>query len=340
MQISLKNENSNSNACKQRELLAAKAVHLSFETLRYGQFIGGLQCKSTMFIGALYSLLKLLPRIIQKDGHNMANLLIHRTKQAIQDPLGMLIDEDNWMAFDLLLVVFNTMHYFMQFTILSEKCLFSNIGGIFLEPNSETWGRYIVGKPYLRFVRTILELFVIPEEYDEFGQNTTRNVTVYKYNQTTEKYSMTGVEATFKEFADAITTECPDSEQSDERFRCAAAEQIALTQQLLLLITSTFPTVCLQEPPEEVLPVLISLLRLALARVFYVMDTSYQAEDTSSSTSMHSSCNLLQPVLSLAFRWETNTISMPLFLVPMFVGSYISHWQNALPSGSRCVLSL
>ena len=211
---------------QQKDLLAAKAILLSFETMRYGCFTGGLCNKSAWFIGALRSLIKLLPSIIKQCGHRLANLFYRQTNKNVQNPFEMRMDDENWVAFDILLVVFNTYQYFLNFTFLTKESISSNFGGLFLEPTSEPWGRYLLGPDFIRFVRALIEIFVIPEVYDENGQNCTQNARVYRYNSTLHEYEMVGVEATYREFNDAISTECRSRDPADNRFRCIAAEKL------------------------------------------------------------------------------------------------------------------
>ena len=107
----------------------------------------------------------------------------------------------------------------------------------------------------------------------------------------------------------------------------------------MLLIVNTLPTVCLHEPPEEVLPLLIPLLRLAFGRVIYVVDGSLLSESSALNLPSHKD---LQPVLFFAIKGSDltmDTILMPLFLVPMFFGRYLKQWQKSIQLGSRCVLT-
>ena len=325
---------------EQKDLLAAKAILLSFETMRYGWFMGGLRNKSAWFIGALRSLIKLLPSIIKQCGHRLANLFYRQTNENMQNPFEMRMDDENWVAFDILLVVFNTYQYFQNFMLISKESIFSNFGGLFLEPTSEPWGRYLLGPDFIRFVRALIELFVIPEVYDENGQNCTQNVTVYRYNSTLRAYEMVGVEATYREFNAAISTECRSRDPANNRFRCIAAEKIATTQQIMLLIVNTLPIICLHEPPEEVFPLLIPLLRLAFGRVIYVVDASLQSESSAPNLPSHKD---LQPVLFLSIKGSYSTLDntiLPLFIVLLFVGMYLKQWQKSIQLGSRCVLIL
>ena len=84
---------------KRRDIMVAKAVLNSFETMRYGQFVGGLSGGSSHFIRAVRSLLYLLTKSLRHDGHHVANLLI---RQSNLNPYRMRVEDDNWLAFDTL----------------------------------------------------------------------------------------------------------------------------------------------------------------------------------------------------------------------------------------------
>ena len=341
-------------AMKRRDIMVAKAVLNSFETMRYGQFVGGLPGGSSHFIRAVRSLLYLLSQSLRQEGHRVANLLIRHSGL---NPYRMRVEDDDWIAFDTLVVVFQMMQYFMQFTLISNTNPFSGMRGFFLERTAEPWGRYQVSRQFCRFVGALLEVFVVPEEFDEYGNICTETTTVYKYQTKLGYYTVVGVEASYKEFEDAISNDAAKKDAADDsvtnqNVRCAAAEKLATAQVLMMLITTTLPAVCLQEPPEEVLPMLISLLRLAFGRVLYVMETSQLPERQSLEREQapggtHATGTQvpkdLQPVLSLACKdpgASMNCITMPIFIVPAFIAHYIRNWRAAISDSYRCVLPL
>ena len=336
-------------AMKRRDIMVAKAVLNSFETMRYGQFVGGLPGGSSHFIQAVRSLLYLLSHSLRHEGHRIANLLIRHSGL---NPYRMRVEDDDWLAFDTLVVVFQMMQYFMQFTLLSNINPFSGMGAFFLEQTAEPWGRFQVSRQFCRFVGALLEAFVVPEEFDEHGNICTKYTTVYKYQRKLGYYTVVGVEASYKEFEDAISDNAADDSVTNQNVRCAAAEKLATAQVLMLFITTTLPAVCVQEPPEEVVPMLISLLRLALGRVLYVMETSQLPERQSlergpAPGSTHATGTQvskdLQPVLSLGCRdpgASMHCILMPIFSVPPFIAHYIMNWRAAIPDSYRCVVPL
>ena len=325
---------------RKRNLMVAKCVLDSFEAMRFGSFQGGLSNGSSYFIRAVRSLLYLLLMILRQEGHRIANLFIRHSGL---DPFCMLIEDEDWIAFDTLVVVFQTMQYFLEFNMLSSMNWLPGFGTFFLQRSAEPWGRCQVSRQFCRFVHVLLEAFVVPEEFDEHGYICTRNTTVYRFNRQLGYYTVVGVEASYKEFEDAISNDAADN--SDSRsVKCAAAAKHATAQPIMLLIISTLPAVCLKEPPEEVLPVFISLLRLAIGRAFYVMETSQLPESQSlGSTRSTQAPKDLQPVLSIACRdgaAPMGPILMPLFIVPQLISFYIKHWRAAIPGGYRCALPL
>ena len=324
---------------RNRNLMVAKCVLDSFETMRFGSFQGGLSNGSSYFIRAVRSLLKLLLMILRQEGRRIANLCIRHSGL---NPFCMLIEDEDWIAFDTLVVVLLGMQYFMEFTMLSSMNWLAGLGNFFLQRTAEPWGRCQVSRQFCRFVQVLLEAFVVPEEFDEHGYICTRNTTVYRFKRQLGYYSVVGVEASYKEFEDAINNDAADN--SDPRsFKCAAAAKHATAKEIMFLIITTLPTVCLQEPPEEVLPVFISLLRLAIGRVLYVMETSQLHESQSVGNTQSTQAPDLQLVLSTLSRdgaAPMGPILMPLFIVPQFISLYIKHWRAAIPDGYLCALPL
>ena len=166
--------------------MVAKAVLNSFETMRYGQFVGGLPGGSSHFIRAVRSLLYLLSESLRHEGHRVSNLLIRHSGL---NPYRICVEDDDWLAFDTLVVVFQMMQYFMQFTLLSNTNPFSGMGTFFLERTAEPWGRFQVSSQFCQFLRALLEAFVVPEEFEN-GNICTKYTTVYKYQKKLGYYAV------------------------------------------------------------------------------------------------------------------------------------------------------